>query len=78
MATTACFVPWNFSGDDLRTVEDVISWGDLSVGQLAAVADSVNHQAGGAREDTNESWADNLSDRFIPYNRPIWRLAAFA
>jgi PPOX class probable F420-dependent enzyme len=46
-------------------VEDVISWGDLSLGQLAAVADSVNHQAGGAREDTNESWADNLSDRLF-------------
>lgn len=46
-------------------VEDVISWGDLSVGQLAAVADSVNHQAASACEDTNESWADNLSDRLF-------------
>jgi hypothetical protein len=31
----------------------------------AAAAGSVNHQAGGAREDTNESWADDLSDRLF-------------
>ncbi len=46
-------------------VKDVISWGDLSVEQLTAAADSVNHQVGGAREDTNESWVDDLSDRLF-------------
>jgi PPOX class probable F420-dependent enzyme len=31
-------------------VEHVISWGDLSVHELAGLADSVNHQEGGDRE----------------------------
>lgn len=31
-------------------VEHVISWGDLSVGELAGLANSVNHQEGDARD----------------------------
>ena len=31
-------------------VEHVISWGDLSVGELAGLAESVNHRGGGDRD----------------------------